>query len=144
MIFTQELMDLNIDNGIIYPLHVVTKSFHEIHDRINNNLFFGVLHDHGNIPTGSINIKKISHMISDIKFLKDKITGKITILKTPCGLIVKNLIQSGKKYKMILQAFYSFDVIDNKKVVKQMNIISFDFSFVDFNIKFDDPEGFFT
>jgi len=42
-----------------------------------------------------INLKNVSHLITDIWWNGDKIFGKIEILPTPSGNIVKNLLESG-------------------------------------------------
>lgn len=42
-----------------------------------------------------INLKNVSHLINEVWWDGDKIFGKIEILPTPSGNIVKNLIESG-------------------------------------------------
>lgn len=80
-------------NGRVYPLNVLTKEV----DRYNNeyvskNRAFGEL-GHPDSPT--INLDRVSHMITSLKPSGNDIIGKAKILDTPNGKIVKSLLDGG-------------------------------------------------
>lgn len=80
-------------NGRVYPLNVLNKEV----DRYNNeyvskNRAFGEL-GHPDSPT--INLDRVSHMITSLKPSGNDIIGKAKILDTPNGKIVKSLLDGG-------------------------------------------------
>jgi hypothetical protein len=51
-----------------------------------------------NHPSGpSINLDKVSHRITELKWMGDDVVGKALVLDTPMGKIVKGLVEGGVK-----------------------------------------------
>ena len=76
-------------NGRIYPKNVLMKECERYNnDHISKNRAFGEL-GHPDNPT--INLDRVSHMITMLKPDGNNFVGKAKILDTPNGKIVKNL-----------------------------------------------------
>ena len=81
-------------NGRIYPCKVLRREITNYEKVVKDNRGLGEL-DH---PDDSvINIRNVSHMITDIWWNGNDVMGKIKILDTPSGRVVKDLINSGVK-----------------------------------------------
>ena len=79
-------------NGRYYPRELWEREIDKYMPLIKENRAMGEL-DH---PESSvINLKNVSHNISDMWWDGDKVMGKIEILPTPSGNILKALIESG-------------------------------------------------
>ena len=82
-------------NGRIYPMEILDKEA----QRYNKNFIeqkraFGEL-GHPEGPT--INLERVSHMITALKKEGDNYIGKAKVMDTPYGKIVKDLIDEGAK-----------------------------------------------
>ena len=82
-------------NGRIYPMEILDKEA----ERYNKNFIeqkraFGEL-GHPEGPT--INLERVSHMITGLKKEGNNYVGKAKVMDTPYGKIVKNLIDEGAK-----------------------------------------------
>ena len=82
-------------NGRIYPMEILDKEA----ERYNKNFIeqkraFGEL-GHPEGPT--INLERVSHMITGLKKEGNNYIGKAKVMDTPYGKIVKNLIDEGAK-----------------------------------------------
>jgi hypothetical protein len=80
-------------NGRVYPRHILNKEV----DRYNQNYVmknraFGEL-GHPDSPT--INLDRVSHMITSLRPEGNNFIGKAKILDTPNGKIVKSLLDGG-------------------------------------------------
>lgn len=85
--------DIRNRNGRIYPLTEMISAVNQINQQINeNNGIFGEL-DHP--ETLNINLKNISHVITEMKMDGSNVIGKARLLDTPMGDIGKELIKSG-------------------------------------------------
>lgn len=85
--------DLQNRNGRRYPMEVLSKEV----DRYNKELVekkraFGEL---GHPAGPTINLDRVSHMITELKADGSNIMGKAKIMDTPMGNIVSNLISEG-------------------------------------------------
>ncbi len=81
-------------NGRIYPCKVLRREVKKYQDIIKDNRGLGEL-DH---PDDSvINLRNVSHMITDLWWEGNDVMGKIKILDTPSGRVVKDLINAGVK-----------------------------------------------
>ena len=79
-------------NGRYYPRELWEHEIGKYMDSVKENRALGEL-DH---PESSvINLKNVSHNIKDMWWNGDKVMGKIEILPTPSGNILKSLIESG-------------------------------------------------
>ena len=82
-------------NGRVYPKDVMLKEVNRYREEfINKQRAFGEL-GHPEGPT--INLDKVSHMITSLEEDGNNFVGRAKILSTPNGQIVKNLINDGAK-----------------------------------------------
>ena len=81
-------------NGRIYRLPTLQREVEAYQKAINERRALGEL-DH---PESSvINLKNASHLVSKLHFKGNDVIGKIEVLDTPSGNILKALVQSGVK-----------------------------------------------
>ena len=78
-------------NGRYYPKALWEREISKYMESVKENRALGEL-DHP--ETTVINLKNVSHNITDIWWNRDHIMGKIEILPTPSGNILKALIES--------------------------------------------------
>jgi hypothetical protein len=80
-------------NGRVYPFDVLNKEVERYNkDYVNKNRAFGEL-GHPDSPT--INLDRVSHMITKLYPDGNNIMGKAKIMDTPNGKIVKSLLDGG-------------------------------------------------
>lgn len=80
-------------NGRVYPFDVLGKEVERYNkDYVNKNRAFGEL-GHPDSPT--INLDRVSHMITKLYPDGNNIMGKAKIMDTPNGKIVKSLLDGG-------------------------------------------------
>ena len=80
-------------NGRVYPFDVLNKEVSRYNSEyVNKNRAFGEL-GHPDSPT--INLDRVSHMITSLHPDGNNIIGKAKILDTPNGKIVKSLLDGG-------------------------------------------------
>jgi len=80
-------------NGRVYPMEVLQKEVGRYQkEYIDRKRAFGEL-GHPSGPT--INLDRVSHMITELKQSGDNFVGKAKIMDTPMGNIVKNLKDEG-------------------------------------------------
>ena len=82
-------------NGRIYPKAVLEKAVAKyIAEQVSKGRAVGEL-NHPEGPT--VNLDKVSHRITELKWDGDNVMGKALILNTPMGQIVKGLMEGGVK-----------------------------------------------
>ena len=87
--------DIKNRNGRVYPVDVMKKEVERYNEEfVNKNRAFGEL-GHPDGPT--INLDKVSHMITKLEQDGKNFMGRAKILSTPNGQIVRNLINDGAK-----------------------------------------------
>ena len=80
-------------NGRIYPINVMEKEVNRyMREVVENNRAYGEL---GHPQGPSINLDRVSHMITGLKRNGDNFIGKAKLTDTPMGNIARGLIQSG-------------------------------------------------
>ena len=80
-------------NGRVYPRHILSKEVERYNQNyVAKNRAFGEL-GHPDSPT--INLDRVSHMITSLKPDGNNFIGKAKILDTPNGKIVKSLLDGG-------------------------------------------------
>ena len=80
-------------NGRVYPKATMSEEVSRyIKDNIDNKRAYGEL-GHPSGPT--INLDRVSHMITSLKEDGDNFIGRAKIMDTPMGNIVKNLMDEG-------------------------------------------------
>jgi hypothetical protein len=82
-------------NGRIYENKVLQPAVEKyIQEQVKTGRAVGEL-NHPDGPT--INLDKVSHLITDLRFEGNNVVGKAKILNTPMGQIVKGLLEGGVK-----------------------------------------------
>ena len=81
-------------NGRVYPHDVLKREVQNYMNVVKDNRACGEL-DH---PDDSVvNLKNVSHIITDIWWEGKDVMGKIKVLDTPSGRILKDLVNAGVK-----------------------------------------------
>ena len=80
-------------NGRIYPTQILQKEANRyIREYVEKNRAFGEL---GHPQGPSINLDRVSHMITDLHQEGNNFVGRAKIMDTPMGNIARNIIESG-------------------------------------------------
>jgi len=108
--------DIKNRNGRIYPKEIMAKEVNRyIKEFVNEQRAFGEL-GHPEGPT--INLDKVSHMITELNEDGSNWVGKAKILSTPNGEIVKNLIDDGAKLGVSSRGLGSLEQKSDAQYVK--------------------------
>ena len=103
-------------NGRVYPFPVLEKEVTRYNkDYVNENRAFGEL-GHPDGPT--VNLERASHMITSLKPEGKNFVGQATILKTPMGRIVENLMDAGGKLGVSSRGMGSLEQKNGANYVK--------------------------
>ena len=87
--------DIKNRNGRIYPMEVLDEEVKNYNKKfVEQNRAFGEL-GHPDGPT--VNLERVSHMITSLKPDGKNFIGEAKIMDTPMGKIVKNLMDEGAK-----------------------------------------------
>jgi len=87
--------DMKNRNGRIYPMETLAKEVNRYNEQfVEQKRAFGEL-GHPDGPT--VNLERVSHMITNLKPEGKNFIGEAKIMDTPYGKIVKNLIDEGAK-----------------------------------------------
>jgi len=80
-------------NGRVYPQHILEKEVKRYNEEyVSRNRAFGEL---GHPDSPSINLDRVSHLITNLKQEGATFIGKAKILETPMGKIAKSLLEGG-------------------------------------------------
>ena len=112
-------------NGRIYPRKVLEKEIKNYQNVVRDNRATGEL-DH---PEDSvINLKNVSHIIVECWWQGEDVMGKIKVLDTPSGRILKDLINAGVKLGISSRGLGSVneDMSGNSVVAEDFQLICFD------------------
>ena len=112
-------------NGRVYPRGILRREVKNYSKLVRENRALGEL-DH---PEDSvINLKNASHMVTDIWWDGDDVMGKVKVLNTPSGEILKSLVSSGVKLGISSRGLGSVSESTNGTVVEEdFQLICFDF-----------------
>jgi hypothetical protein len=89
---TIQRADAKNGNGRVYPRKILEREMQKYNEFISQNRALGELdHDDSNI----VNLKNVSHMVTKVWWDGDDVKGKLKILNTPNGEIVKGLVNGG-------------------------------------------------
>ena len=81
-------------NGRVYPRDVLEKEMKNYQKLVKERRALGEL-DH---PDDSvINLKNASHLVTDIWWDGGNVMGKVQVLSTPSGQVLKSLVEAGVK-----------------------------------------------
>jgi len=85
--------DIQNQNGRIYPYSVLKKQVNEFNEKfVKQDRALGEL---GHPSGPSVNLDRVSHIITELHEDGKNFIGKAKIIDTPNGKIVKNLLESG-------------------------------------------------
>ena len=112
-------------NGRIYPRNILEKEIKNYKKIVDERRALGEL-DH---PDDSvINLKNASHMVIDIGMEGDSVMGKVQVLETPAGQVLKALVDAGVKLGISSRGLGSTKEKDGKTMVEDdFQLICFDF-----------------
>lgn len=104
-------------NGRIYETRILNKECKRyITEYVNKNRALGEL----NHPSGpTVNLDRVSHMITNLKENGKQILGEAKIIDTPMGNIVKNLIDAGAKLGVSSRGMGSLENRNGVNYVKE-------------------------
>tara|TARA_R110002110_G_scaffold168693_1_gene370267 strand:+ start:9993 stop:10604 length:612 start_codon:yes stop_codon:yes gene_type:complete len=127
MILTGKLQQANTENGNgrIYPYNVLAREVKNYEKLVRENRALGEL-DH---PDDSvINLKNASHLVTDIWMDSDSVMGKVKVLATPSGEVLRSLVESGVKLGISSRGMGSVENKGGKTYVQDdFQLICFDF-----------------
>ncbi|RPF76129.1 MAG: primosomal protein [Rickettsiales bacterium TMED254] len=109
-------------NGRIYPKAIMEKAVGKYNkDFVSNGRAVGEL----NHPSGpTINLDRVSHLVTEMNFQGNDVVGKAKILDTPNGTIAKQLLDGGVKLGVSTRGMGSLMNQNNVAVVKDDYILN--------------------
>ena len=103
-------------NGRIYPREVMEKAVEKYNtDQVMTKRSVGEL-NHPEGPT--VNLDKVSHLITELKFEGSNVMGRASILNTPNGMVVKGLLDGGVQLGVSTRGMGSLQNRNGVMVVK--------------------------
>ena len=82
-------------NGRVYPVNEIGRAVESIQSRLEQG--FSVLGEADHPDDLQVNIDRVSHMITDMWMEGENGYGKLKLIPTPMGNIIKTLLESGVK-----------------------------------------------
>jgi len=112
-------------NGRVYPRRVLEKEIKNYQKLVNERRALGEL-DH---PDDSvINLKNASHLVTDVWWDGENVMGKVRVLSTPSGQVLKSLVEAGVKLGISSRGLGSTQEKNGKTYVNEdFQLICFDF-----------------
>ena len=117
--------DVQNGNGRVYPHKVLMREVENYKKLVKEKRALGEL-DH---PDDSvINLNNASHMVTDIWMDDKAVMGKVKVLNTPSGQVLKSLVESGVKLGISSRGMGSVSEGGGNVVVQEdFQLICFDF-----------------
>jgi hypothetical protein len=117
--------DTRNGNGRVYPLKILGREMENYQKLIKESRALGEL-DH---PEDSvINLKNASHLVTETWWDGDTVMGKVRILDTPSGTILKSLMEGGVKLGISSRGLGSVRESNGETIVEDdFQLICFDF-----------------
>lgn len=110
------MADAKNRNGRIYESKILQPAVEKyIEEQVKTGRAVGEL-NHPDGPT--INLDKVSHLITDLRFEGNNVIGKAKILETPMGQIVKGLLEGGVKLGVSSRGMGSLETRNGVNYVK--------------------------
>ena len=104
-------------NGRVYPMQVLDEQVKKYNENyVKQNRAYGEL-GHPSGPT--INLERVSHMITDLNKEGNNYIGEAKIMDTPYGKIVKNLMDEGAKLGVSSRGMGSLKQNGDSQVVQK-------------------------
>ena len=108
--------DIKNRNGRVYPKEIMAKEVNRYQKEfVNKKRAFGEL-GHPDGPT--VNLERVSHMITDLKQEGSNFIGEAKIMNTPYGKIVKGLIDEGAQLGVSSRGMGSLEQRNGANYVK--------------------------
>jgi hypothetical protein len=127
MILSGKLQEADIQNGNgrVYPHRVLMREMKNYSKLVKERRALGEL-DH---PEDSvINLKNASHMVTDVWWDDKSVMGKVQVLNTPSGGILRSLVESGVKLGISSRGLGSVTESQGGTMVEDdFQLICFDF-----------------
>ena len=127
MILSGKLQEADIQNGNgrIYPHRVLMREMKNYEKLVKEKRALGEL-DH---PEDSvINLKNASHLVTDVWWDNKNVMGKVKVLDTPSGQVLKSLVSSGVKLGISSRGMGSVQESAGQTIVEDdFQLICFDF-----------------
>ena len=109
-------------NGRVYPKAIMEKAVGKyVNEQVKTGRSVGEL-NHPEGPT--VNLDKVSHLITDLHFEDNDVVGKASVLDTPNGQIVKGLLDGGVRLGVSTRGMGSLEQRNGVMVVKDDYILS--------------------
>src|SRR6056300_192951 len=109
-------------NGRIYPKQIMENAVNKyVTEQVSKRRAVGEL-NHPEGPT--VNLDKVSHLITDLKFEGNDVVGKAQVLDTPMGKIVKGLLEGGVQLGVSTRGMGSLEQRNGAMYVKDDFILS--------------------
>ena len=109
-------------NGRVYPRPIMENAVGKyVKEQVSQKRAVGEL-NHPEGPT--VNLDKVSHLITDLKFEGNDVIGKASILDTPNGKIVKGLLDGGVKLGVSTRGMGSLENRNGTMFVKDDFILN--------------------
>tara|TARA_R100000664_G_C2709694_1_gene106960 strand:- start:48 stop:656 length:609 start_codon:yes stop_codon:yes gene_type:complete len=117
--------DTQNGNGRVYPHAVLMREVENYRKLVKERRALGEL-DH---PDDSvINLKNASHMVTDVWWNGNDVMGKVQVLNTPSGGILRSLVESGVKLGISSRGMGSVSENQGRTIVEDdFQLICFDF-----------------
>tara|TARA_R110002020_G_scaffold43145_12_gene125714 strand:- start:1806 stop:2420 length:615 start_codon:yes stop_codon:yes gene_type:complete len=117
--------DTQNGNGRVYPHNVLMREVKNYQKLVKERRALGEL-DH---PEDSvINLKNASHMVTDVWWSGSDVMGKVQVLNTPSGGILRSLVESGVKLGISSRGMGSVSENQGATMVEDdFQLICFDF-----------------
>tara|TARA_R100000152_G_scaffold20256_1_gene13533 strand:- start:165 stop:770 length:606 start_codon:yes stop_codon:yes gene_type:complete len=127
LILTGKLQEADVQNGNgrIYPQRVLVREMKNYQKLVQERRALGEL-DH---PEDSvINLKNASHLVTDVWWDNKNVMGKVKVLDTPSGQVLKSLVESGVKLGISSRGMGSVTESAGQTIVEDdFQLICFDF-----------------
>jgi len=109
-------------NGRVYPKPIMEKAVNTyVENQVSKKRAVGEL-NHPEGPT--VNLDKVSHLITDLKLEGNNVIGKAQILDTPMGKIVQGLLEGGVQLGVSTRGMGSLESRNGVMYVKEDFILS--------------------
>jgi hypothetical protein len=109
-------------NNRIYPKQVLAEATAKyVKEQVSTGRAVGEL-DHPEGP--QINLDKVSHRITSLKFEGNDVVGKALVLDTPMGKIVKGLVEGGCKLGVSSRGMGTVEAREGKTFVKNDYVLA--------------------
>lgn len=109
-------------NQRVYPVNEITNAVNTLNDQIQNG--YSVLGEVDHPEDLKVNLDRVSHMITDMWMDGPNGYGKMKILPTPMGNLIKTMLESGVKLGVSSRG--SGNVNDGSGEVSDFEIITVD------------------